>query len=107
MPTVSKASISSSTFMLPICAAKRAPMPPAMITAAIIGPISRTTDRPTRSATIDGGTVLLQLNRGLKCQDHAHQKADQTDNGQRRRPALLHLHQAIHPTKSGADFSPH
>ena len=51
MPSVVRASISSLTCMVPSCAAKAAPVRPAMITAAIMAPISRVMPMPTRSAT--------------------------------------------------------
>ena len=51
IPSAASASISSLAFMLPSVAANAAPVRPANTIAAIIGPISRTTDRPTKSAT--------------------------------------------------------
>ena len=51
MPRVRSASISSVTFMVPSCAAKAAPVRPAITTAVITAPISRTMARVTRSAT--------------------------------------------------------
>ncbi len=50
-PKVFRASISSLAFMLPMCAAKAAPVRPLMMMAVIITPISRTMAIPTRSAT--------------------------------------------------------
>ena len=50
-PDVVRASISSFTRMVPICAAKAAPVRPAMMMAVIIAPISRAMASPTRSAT--------------------------------------------------------
>ena len=48
---LSSASTSSFARMFPKVAANAAPVRPATMIAAIIGPISRTTDNPTRSAT--------------------------------------------------------
>ena len=50
-PSVSSASISSLAFIVARVAANAAPVRPASTMPAIIGPISRTTDRPTKSAT--------------------------------------------------------
>ena len=51
MPSVDNASISSFAFMLPISAAKAAPVLPARTMAAIRAPISRVIATPIRSAT--------------------------------------------------------
>ena len=51
MPSVSSASISSPVFMLPICAAKAAPVRPATTTPVMTAPISRNVLKPTMSAT--------------------------------------------------------
>jgi len=51
IPMVFKASISSLTCIVPSWAAKAAPVRPAMITAVITAPITRTMATATRLAT--------------------------------------------------------
>ena len=51
MPSVVSASISCVTFMVPSCAAKAAPVRPAMMIPVMMQPISRTMAIATRSAT--------------------------------------------------------
>ena len=99
MPSVSSASISSPVFMLPIWAANAAPVRPARTTAAIIGPISRTTREADQVGNEDVGAELPQLHRGLVRHDQADQQADQADDGQGHGAALLHLAETVAPAK--------
>ena len=74
-PAVVKASISWVTFMVPSCAAKAAPVRPAMMMPVIIAPISRIMAMPDQIRHIDLGAKLLELHGADEGEDHARLKS--------------------------------
>jgi hypothetical protein len=71
------ASISSVSFIVPICAAKADPERPATMIAVISKPSSRSEARPTRLIVKTSSAELPQLHRPLLGDDDADQKGHQ------------------------------
>ena len=83
------ASISSFTCMVPSCAAKAAPVRPAMMMPAIIAPISRVVAIADEVRDVDLGPELAELDGADVRQDDADEEADEADDRQRLPSALL------------------
>ena len=74
MPRVVSASISSFTFMVPSCAAKAAPVRPAMMIAVIMAPISRAMAMADQVGDVDRRAEAGQLHRADEGEDQADQE---------------------------------
>ena len=77
------ASISSVSFIVPICAAKAEPERPATMIAVISTPSSRKREPPDQVDREDLGAELAQLHRALLGDDDADQEAHQPDDAER------------------------
>ena len=84
-----KASTSWVTFMVPSCAAKAAPVRPAMIMPVIMAPISRIMAMPDQIRHVDLGAKLLELHGADEGEDDADQEAYQCYDGEGLGAALL------------------
>ena len=97
MPIVVSASISCVTFIVPSCAAKAAPVRPAMMIAVIIAPMSRAIADADQVGDRDRRAELLELHGAHEGENHADQETDQRDDAERVGAAILDRDHQINP----------